>query len=352
MGDIDAFIDHGFDDPKVFSRQFFASPDFTVAALRKIIRTGTASKDELAGEVARRFHAGDLDPAVILRSWAEQPRRWLSFKVGTAKHKAILPSATPLLSEFGEEGWHGPIIDPSGSPAWYIHIKKLHHFRIVSNQPRLSFIRWAVMAHVSPRHIALSWNNFSHRPDKEDEETSRNQFWHHIPQMFKDLENFLGGKWKHPGLNKLILHDLWDRYRSDPDYRWLHLRIRAERYGVALSARSAGVTEVDVAGLEALTRNLARSAAKAAKIADSQLIFEMEAELLRTLLREWGANSYAFQLDRAAEEEEGAYKTLFKGHCYFGLRGNLQNQDRLQHIECYQASGGSTGALSFFLGNL
>jgi hypothetical protein len=39
-----------------------------------------------------------------------------------------------------------------------------------------------------------------------------------------------------------------------------HLRIRAEADGVALNARSSGVTEVDVRGLQALARKLAESA--------------------------------------------------------------------------------------------
>lgn len=352
MGDIKAFIDHGFEDPGVFARQFFTSPDFTVVALRKILRTGAAaSKDELAGEASRLLNDGTLDPAVVLRHWVDQPRRWLSFKMGRPAATPTLGSATSLLTRFGEDGWHGPVTDASGSHSWYIRTKKLVHFRLVKNQPRLSYIRWAVMAQISARHIALSWNNFSHRPEGDNEETSRNQFWQYIPDMFSELEARLGGeKWKNPRLHKLVLHDLWDTYRSDPDHQWLHLRIRAERYGVALSARSSGIAEVDVAGLEALTRNLAQSAARAANVTDKAVVSQMEAELLRTLLREWGANSYSFQLNRRQNGDEPE-KTLFKGHCYFGLRKNLQNQDRFQHIECYQDSGGSTGALSFFLSN-
>jgi hypothetical protein len=353
MREIDAFIDHGFDDPSVFSKQFFASSDFTTTTLRKILRTGTTkNKEELAGAIWRRLEQDELDPYVILRHWAAQPRRWLSFRLGVPAGTPTVGSVASILTQFGEEGWHGPVPDPTGSHVWYIRTKKFPHYRLVNNQPRLSFVRWSIMAQVSQRHVALCWNNFTHRPTNTIEERDRNPFWQFIPEMFSELERLLGGKkWRSPVLNELVLHDLWDRYRSDPEYRWLHLRIRAERYGVALSARSAGITEVDVAGLEALTRSLARSAAKGANVTDTRLIEQMEAELLRALLREWGANSYAFQLDRLVDGDPPT-ETLFKGHCYFGLRKNLHSQDRFPHIECYQESGGSTGALKFLLSNL
>jgi hypothetical protein len=109
------------------------------------------------------------------------------------------------------------------------------------------------MAHVSERNIAFCWNNFTHRPANTAEERERNPFWHYIPDMFSELEDLLDGqKWKSPVLNQLVLHDLWDRYRIDPEYRWLHLRIRAERYGVALSAYDELAFDIEAIMLDAV----------------------------------------------------------------------------------------------------
>lgn len=354
MGDINAFVDHGYADPAVFAKKFFDSPDFTSSALRRILQTGTSgNKEALAGEIWRRLSTGDLEPNLILRRWADQPRRWLSFKIGTGGALPNLGTPEALLTRFGEDGWHGPIPDPAGSCNWYIRTQKMFHFRFIRNEPRLSHVRWAVMAKVTDGCIALHWNNFSHRPENVMEETSRNPFWQHIPGFFREMEEMLGGSWRSPVLHRLVLHELWDLYRENPDYRWSHLKIRAERHGVALNARSAGVLRhQDVVGLEGLTKNLAQAAARAGNVTDKDLIRAMEAELLEILLREWGANSYAFQLDQLEPENDKVEKVLFKGHCYFGLRQGLQSQDRFQHVECYQDSGGSTGALKFFLASL
>lgn len=78
MGDINAFIDHGFSEASTFARSFLNSPDFTVQTLHRILGKGSrGSKEELAGEVWRRLDNGDLDPLVVLLQWTAQPRRWL-----------------------------------------------------------------------------------------------------------------------------------------------------------------------------------------------------------------------------------------------------------------------------------
>ena len=161
---------------------------------------------------------------------------------------------------------------------------------------------------------------------------------------------------------------LWDQYLSHNDYQWRHLRIRAEASGVALNAHSAGVTEINVGGLEALSTELAKSSLQAMGISiNTKNLHDVENALLRTLIKEWGTKSYGFSLERKAlfdesslstnqtkieSESQTKIKKLFKAHCYFGLKPNSKTQDLLQHLYCYPKFGVSTGALNFLLNEL
>lgn len=160
---------------------------------------------------------------------------------------------------------------------------------------------------------------------------------------------------------------MWNKYlnksTNDFHYKWQHLRIRAESAGVALNAHSSGISEINVSGLQALSRQLAESALETLGLIDDvEKISNVENALLRTLLKEWGTKSYEFSLDREvnlreadteSSEKKAQLEKLFKAHCYFGLKPNSTTQDSLQHLKCYSGYyGGSTSVLKFLLREL
>src|ERR1700712_3424409 len=109
MGNVDAFVDHGFEAPSLFARAFFNSPDFSVLTLRRILRIGiNLKKEDLAREVWRQLDDGSLEAGNVLRYWAHQSRRWLSLRLGIPTQTPTLGSPVTLLTQFGEPGWHGP----------------------------------------------------------------------------------------------------------------------------------------------------------------------------------------------------------------------------------------------------
>ena len=157
---------------------------------------------------------------------------------------------------------------------------------------------------------------------------------------------------------------MWNQYLQDTNnYRWQHLRIRAEASGVALNAHSAGISEINVKGLQALSRKLAESALETLDFSDLTQCNRVENAILHTLIKEWGTKSYEFSLEKVPAqhqklEAESSTKPpeldkLFKAHCYFGLKSDSRTQDAFQHLKCYDSGyGGSTLALDFVLREL
>jgi len=347
---LNAFVDLGYSPGRDFAKFLFASPEFNVVTLRRLVKSWKgARKDDYASELSSQLENGNIAPKRILRAWVTQPRRWLSLKLGNPK---VLPRLEPpdqLLTSFGGDQWYGPVLDQDQNARWYIRTQTVPHWRVSGKTATQARIRWTVIAEVSDSHLALSWDNFTHKELEEHGGLSQYQFWNDIPFFFSDLEGDLGGTWEHPVLHKLVLDDLWSAYMMNPEYAWQHIRIRAERSGVALSARSAGVAEVDVEGLAKLTRKLAESASGAVGIQAERDIRKIDRALLRTMIRDWGTNSYEFSIDR---RDAGKYGKLFRAHCYFGLRPELENEDSLQHLMCSLAYGGSKSAQEFILGHL
>ncbi len=96
-----------------------------------------------------------------------------------------------------------------------------------------SHFRWSVIAEVSENYVALSWDGFTFSPTtNEHVENTQFPFWQHIPVFFDELARICDGQWKHPNLQKIILHDMWDKYLNKPSYKWKHLRVRAEASGL------------------------------------------------------------------------------------------------------------------------
>jgi hypothetical protein len=347
-----AFVDPGYESGRVFAKFFFSSPDVHINTLKQLVRADSRTKkDALATELSRLLADGEVDPATILRALARQSRQWLSIRLGRPQQYPSLLSPEKLLIELGGDGWYGPILDEDGSPKWYIRSSTIPHFFQQGKNTLPASIRWLTFAEIGKDHTAYSWNNFTHATEERVGTQSQFPFWLHIPEHYQTLETSVGGTWELPNLHKLVLVQLWEAYMDKPQYRWQHLRVRAEFKGVALNAHSAGVADVDVRGLEALTAALAQSAARAIGFGSTpQQRKKLESGILRTLIQEWGTNSYEFRLTTNAADTPS--RDLFHAHCYFGLRQNLATEDSLQHAKCYMDAGGHLGARDFILRHL
>ena len=375
MSGVKAFVDHGFSN-KDFLRHFLASPEFTASTLRKLLPSAKTSqgKDSLAIDIIYALDNGVVSENDVLLAYIEQPKQWLSFQVGKHIEEPTLAEPAFLLKNFGEEKWYGAIFNRERNKKWYIRIHKVPNPSFIGvgearTLDRSQNIRWMVAAEIGVGYISLHWNGFSSSIYEDNDETlKQNQFtyWKYIPKFFDELKELFKGEWKHSDLHKLVLKDLWDKYLNrelgDFKYKWQHLRIRAEASGVALNARSSGSSDVDVRGLQALSKQLASSAIESLEIEipeDSSKFSEVENAVLRTLIHKWGTKSYEFRLDRLSvingskiSEGENKKEYIFKAHCYFGAKAESENPDALVHLLCSIEYGGSTGALDFLINEI
>ncbi len=359
---IDAFVDNGYAPGREFCEQFLLSPEFTLQSLQPILSgSSRLKKAELAAEIANALEQGKVTPETILLEYVKQRKTWLSLKLGTHVLTPNLKPAALFLKEFGDDGWYGPIQEANQPhKKWYIRTHKIDDS---SNRADKRDIRWSVIAEVAKDYVALFWNGFSLSSTiSERIEAIQFPFWHYIPEFIDELANHCQADWKLPNLHKLVLHDMWDKYLNKSidgiAYKWKHLRIRAEASGLAINARSAGVSEIDVRGLQALSERLANSVLqKLGLVGDPEKMSNAEDAILLTLIKEWGTKSYEFELDRELTPSELEAETLkkvtrkplIKTHCYFGLKPNSKTQDSFLHLKCY---GSSTSVLEFLLKEL
>ena len=371
---INAFVDNGYTPGEEFCEKFLSSSEFTVETLR-FISSGTSrlKKNEVAVYIANDLVKGKLTPEEILLPYVQQSRTWLSLKLGSSRINPNLNSAKSLLTEFGKDGWYGPIEDASQpKKKWYIRIYRsvdsVRRGTGIASKLDERYIRWSIIAEVGKEYAALSWDGFTYSSTTDEHIEQRTQFpfWNHIPGFFDELANHCQAQWVHPNLQKLVLHDMWDKYLNKSingiAYKWKHLKIRAEASGLAINAQSSGIQEIDVRGLQALSQQLAQSVLNILGLSgDPEKMNNAEDAILLTLIKEWGTKSYEFELDRelmANEIETDILKKvklkhLFKAYCYFGLKPYSSTQDSLQHLKCYiRYYGGSTSVLEFLLKEL
>lgn len=379
----DAFLDQNYPSGSPFCQKFLSSPEFTIEFLRdfKVLkRSGLKTKEGYADDLARALCNKEINPIEVILKYINKPRTWLSIKQGGYSKFPQLKPPEELLSSFGEPGWYGPIKDPTQSRIWYIYTRRIEHYipREAHNDHEgnqktydIAYIRWPVIAEVSQKYVALSWDGFSYT--SEDKSNSKNQFsfWLHIFEVFEEIKTLLEGDWQHPELHTLLLHTLWDKYNESPQYNWSHKRVRAESSGIALNAHSSGDDEIDIGdkGLKGLSRTLAEVALDSLEYIfphNPQKLNQVETAILHTLIREWGTKSYEFSLKKILntsdvnldsinfdeDVQEIQTKTLFRVHCYFGLHLLSKSQDSLQHLKCYKECGGSVGVLKFLLTEL
>lgn len=163
------------------------------------------------------------------------------------------------------------------------------------------------------------------------------------------------------------------------EHKWQHLKIRAEKEGILLSA-STGIREMDVGGLDTLTLALAKGVLGSLGTPSPEQLVRAQAAVLKTLLHQWGTKSYEFALTAKPEphlnpfddddydeedeedgEDEGRMRPkkkniVCRAYSYFGtkraLAGHLEpdrvTQDSFPHVKAYMQSGGSASALAFF----
>ncbi len=366
---INAFVDHGYDPGREFCEKFLSSSEFTVETLQLICsESDRLKKFELAVYVADALEKGKLTSDEILLAYVKQSRTWLSLKLGKCACTPNLKPAASLLKEFGQDGWYGPIQEPSQPhKKWYIRTYRIVDYvrRGAGSASKLDerYIRWSVIAEVDKNYLALSWDGFTYSSTADEHIEQRTQFpfWNHIPEFFDELANHCQTQWIHPNLHQLILHDMWNKYLNKSingvSYKWKHLRIRAEASGLFINAHSSGIQEIDVRGLQALSQKLAHSVLNILGLSgDLEKISNAEDAILFTLIKDWGTKSYEFELDKELivneiekEKLKNTGKRLIKAHCYFGLKPHSTTQDSLQHLKCY---GGSTGVLKFLLKEL
>ena len=264
---IDAFIDHGFSD-RDFLRHFLSSPEFTVATLKKLIpsKKSNQSKEDLVTEIEDALDRKVISAEDILLAYLEHPKPWLSFKLGSHLKEPDLDDAAFILRNFGEEKWYGAISDGKSNKKWYIRIHKVSNPSYIGIGEARTIdlnqnIRWIVAAEVCSEYVSLHWKGFSYTLQEESLRQNQFPYWMHIPKLFNELKELLKGDWEYPNLYERILSDLWNKYLNNEvggfKYQWQHLRIRAEASGVALNARSSGNSDIDIRGLQALSKQLA-----------------------------------------------------------------------------------------------
>jgi len=374
---IDAFVDRGFSD-KDFLRYFLSSPEFNVNTLRKLHplqNSKSKTKDILVNEIISTLENSVLSERDILLAYLEEPKTWLSFMIGSHLEKPNLDDPVFILKNFGEEKWYGPIPTNYGenSKKWYLRIHKVPNpvFIGVGESRKLDKsqnIRWIVSAEVCSNHVSLHWKGFSHSIENNDEIPKQSQFpyWQYIPNFFDELKDLLKGEWEDSNLYELVLSNLWNKYLNKKvggfQYQWQHLHIRAEASGVALNARSAGSYDIDVRGLQALSKQLAKSAIESLGLNTSEDSYEfvkVEDALLKTILREWGTKSYEFRLEKLnilseneISEDKPREELVFKAHCYFGSKPSSVSPDSFIHLRCFKEFGGSFTTLSFLINEL
>ncbi|MEM8543964.1 MAG: hypothetical protein AAGF66_08250 [Cyanobacteria bacterium P01_H01_bin.119] len=382
MPQINAFRDNGYASGRDFCSFLLRSPEFSYECLRQIVaeypnlRAATKdlkTKDSVASELSAFLERDLVSAEAILLKYVQQPRSWLSFKIGSYQNLPILGTPHLLLTDFCQDSWHGPISDSSSSKAWYLRTQSIDSPTVgesnSGNQIIMKRIRWTVIAELSDRYIALTWNNFTHKKIVDDHLGASAQFpfWKYISAFTDELISQINGQYEYLNLHKLVLLNLWDRYLSGSQangYVWKHLRIRAEAAGVAVNAHSAGISDIDVRGIQALSNQLAMAAMRALGFSeDSGNLADVEVAILRTLIHEWGAKSYEFSLEGKKSDEPNDFpesdisesfegekiNKIFRAHCYFGLKPESKSQDSLQHLRTYLAYGGTRQTIDFLL---
>jgi hypothetical protein len=280
----------------------------------------------------------------------------MAIKVGAVGRIPTCTPAEALAMHPGQEEWYGPVTHPDDEPGshWYIRPVFLRHKELSSDGEgfEVVHIRWLCFARVTSNTLSMHWRGFSYIPtrrgeeasDKEDEEIIVGDedmpgkrgiqfpYWYYIPRLADEIEELTQSSLKAVNLTDVILHRMWNIYLKSPEYKWTHLRIRAQSGTVALSAHSgnddSSVKEIETEGIKELARVLRTSVEMELK---ETYGFELpdphwfDDVILATLIKEYGARSYQFSLKQGNQ-------WLFRAHTYFGEQTDIRSIDSLPHM--------------------
>jgi len=341
-----------------FAPGFLASPDFDVATLKSICRdlnlSSTGKKTDLVDRIAPHCQRSDLARKSVMEHLVRRPKGWFSLKIGEVSTPPKFLDPTELVVGEGTQQWYGPLGDPvDDDVVWYIRPVLIPHFELLpdsSDVVRFE-IRWLCFARVVSNFISLHWRGFTHALtlDAATRYNSQFHYWEHVPRLFDELQEAARAKLEYVNLHDLVLYTLWDKYRYDGTSKWVDRRIRAESGGVALTARTGAIIDIDVPGIRRLAYTIRRSIQM--ELSEKQGVFLSEPAwfdevILRTLLREFGSLSYEFSL------EDRFKRKLFRAHSYFGVKPNSTSPDSFAHLNVFTTWQDDLRQLQFILDHM
>lgn len=332
-------------DVKRFAESFFASTDFEMATLKNIahsigVRQTARSKSDLITLLTRKMDFNNLDrsSSLIIEQLVARPKETISVKIGNIIKFPICDNPNVLITEDGQEKWYGPVKNPSDDKEalWYIRPQFIDYWDTAENEeaPRKFKARWLCFARLTSKSLSLHWRGFTYPngPEAVENNARRTQFayWQYVPQLFLEFEKLIDTKLEYVNLHNIMLYYLWDKFLDDEEYVWTHTRIRAESGGVSLNAHAGNTSDKDlnVGGILKLATTI-RKAMENELLARHNFVLSQpdhfDNAILRTLIREFGALSYGFSLQRWGG-------VIFKAHSYFGLKPNSQSSDSFPHM--------------------
>lgn len=267
---IDAFVIRFQVSGDQFIPLFLSSPDFDRETLKRICQglhvPTSGDKNQLIDHICDSLKLQDEGHTTVLQALIDRPKPTVSMKLGSVRFPLPrLNDPVDLIYGAGKQAWYGPIqCTTSNHTAWYIRPVFVRHWERdnENDAPEERIIRWLCFARITPQMISLHWRGFTHAGQVSEVDTSHQfEYWNRIPKLFGEIEAATKAQVEYLNLHKLVLHDLWEKYRSDSSYRWTDKRIRAESGGVAVSAR-AGASydkELDVGGIRNLARVIRKS---------------------------------------------------------------------------------------------
>jgi hypothetical protein len=356
---IDAFVLRYQLEGQQFADEFLASKDFDIETLKTIARDlntpANQGRNRLVDLISLRASQDEFARRKVIEHLSGRKKGWLSLKAGRVTRFPNCSDPQELVIREGKEEWYGPVTCTSdvAEARWYIRPVLIEHWEKLESddRPRKVQIRWLCFARVVSRVISLHWRGFSYaqNPDEATHSNSQFPYWEHIPQLFEEIEELTRAKVSHINLHNLVLYELWDEYRGNPVvYKWLDRRIRAESSGVSLSAHAGAVHDIDTGGIRHLASTIRKSIESELatrhryKLPDPARFDET---ILRTLIREYGALSYGFSLEKGEE-------VIFQAHCYFGLKEQAQSPDSFPHFNLQVTKCHDLRQLEFLLNHL
>lgn len=303
----------------------------------------------VSADTARRNEIRRL----ITHALIQRPKRYLAFKYGQIREKPELSNPIELVDRRGEEQWYGPI-HTEDNAFWYIRpmfITQLEN--IATDEEKKEYlVRWLCFARIKDNFLSLHWRNFTAGKNgliyfNGKTVKGRFPYWEVVPKLFDEIQEYTRAKVETINLQNLILHSLWDQYRTNTNYDWQDLHIKAEHKGVALNAKTrlqnikVGKSikdddetddednyddTIDIIGIRHLAHNIRKAVEHrllkfSIKIPNPD---EIDEEILRTLIREYDPQSYECIIREDSSQ-------LFRAKTFFGTL-NSRSEESLKHL--------------------